>query len=278
MPRRKPPKVPISQTKQKVSTRRITYNVQAIQSLANLPQDIGPSTTRVSQTQREAYIERESRVAPRFPQQRELTAQEFGSLYPQLLAKDPDLLSGLAERGVTFHTDPNLIQNLGAGGIYDPYTRQISVQQGQPGLVAAHEVVHADISTGPLNTARYLFDRNYRATTSEDLFREGNTWPGSFIRRAWFKESAAANPDDPFALLEERRREYSLRGETFAMGAGGSAAYIDYPVDYYDANRLFGGTLDPGYVRTTGGRTAPANRNFGNLQYRYRSYSPIRGR
>ncbi len=254
------------------------YDVREIQSIDPTPAKLAES--RRAESERPGRAERlsERSYAPRIPQRRELTAQEMGSLYPELVAKRPELLNRLAKRGVTYYIDPLLGQRRGAAGEYDPGPKTVTVQARMPVGVAAHEVVHADLSTGPLNVVRYLTDRNYRSARMEDLFREGDTWLGHFIRKAWFKETAAADPSDPFALLEERRREFRLREETFAMGAGGSSVYMDYPVDYYDANRLFGGTLDQGYVRTTGGRTGPANRDFGNLQYRHRSYSPIRGR
>ena len=256
------------------------YDVREIQSINPTPAK--RAEYRRKESKREGRAERElAKYVPATGStmaRRELTAQEMAGVYPGLVSKRPELLERLARRGVTYYIDPLLLQRTGAAGVYDPVAKAATVHRGMPSFVAAHEVVHADLSTGPTNVIRYLTDRNYRSARMEDLFRDGDTWLGQFIRKAWLKESATADPGDPYALLQEKQKEFTMREETFAMGAGGSSVYMDYPVDYTDANRLFGGTFDEGYVRTTGGRTGPANRDFGNLMYRHRSYSPVRGR
>jgi len=206
---------------------------------------------------------------------RELTPQEMGGLYPGLVSKRPELLKRLSKRGVTYYLDPLASQrhilgkkgtydpNYRLGGYYDPKTKEVTIQKGMPTLVAGHEIVHADLATGPTNIVRFLTDSKYRAMRIADILIDGGRWSGYVEMLSGYGQKEIG--------------EGGLASEAFAMGAGGSAAYMGEPVDYTDANRLFGGTFDPGYVRTTGGRAQPLNRRQDD-KYRWRSASPARGR
>jgi len=93
VPRRKPPRVPISRKKKKVSTRRITYNVQAIQSLRNV--DIPRRTTLQSRA-----IRNRAAMATAYNQNIE-SMTRFGRNYVTGMAAFnllPQVVSGLAER------------------------------------------------------------------------------------------------------------------------------------------------------------------------------------
>ena len=188
--------------------------------------------------------------APRSPQRRELTAQEMGSLYPQLISKRPELLNRLARRGVTFYTDPFLERDVGAAGTYSPWNKEATVQLGQSIGVAGHEIVHADLATGPVNPIRFITDSRYRAAKSAGLITSGGlagTALGLYL-------AAGSRPDPTGFRSALRVQQAGYQSEVFAMGAGGAEAYMDLPVDYSTANRLFGGTFDPFALRTFGGR------------------------
>ena len=212
----KPPKTP-------------QYDVQGIQSTP--PQWYGRTPPERSRLEREIA----SRDAPRIPQRRELTAQEMGSLYPQLISKRPELLNRLAKRGVTFYTDPLLGRDVGAAGTYTPATKETVVQLGQGIGVAAHEIVHAYQATSWVNPARFLLDKRYRAARSSDLVLSGDTPIGQFLRIAL----SAAGGD-----VAGRVERASYQSEVFAMGAYGEFVYPDLPVDYTEANYLFGGSFE----------------------------------
>ena len=201
-----------------VSPKTPTYDVKGIQSLT-------PSR-----------LEREiaSRYAPRIPQRRELTAQEMGSLYPQLVSKRPELLNRLAKRGVTYYTDP-LITRTGAAGTYSPSSKEVTVETGQGVGVAAHEIVHAYQATSWINPVRFLVDKRYRAARSSDLVMAGDTAIGKVLQLA-----LVAAGGDPAARVGKA----SYQSEVFAMGAYGTFAYPDLPVDYTEANYLFGGSFE----------------------------------
>ena len=198
------------------------YDVREIQSIRPTPAKLA------------AYRERESRVAPRFPQRRELTAQEMGSLYPQLISKRPELLNRLAKRGVTYYTDP-LLARTGKAGVYAPYSKEVTVELGQGIGVAAHEIVHAYQATSWVNPVRFLVDKRYRAARSSDLVISGETPIGQFLRIAL----SAAGGD-----VAGRVGKASYQSEVFAMGAYGTFAYPDLPVDYTEARHLFGGSFE----------------------------------
>ena len=188
--------------------------------------------------------------APRRPQRRELTAQEMGSLYPQLVSKRPELLNRLAKRGVTYYTDPLLERDVGAAGTYSPSSREVTVQLGQSIGVAGHEITHAALSTGPINPVRFLTDRRYRAARSADLIIGGG-----LVGTALALYLAAGSRPDPTGFRSALRVSGAgYQSEVFAMGAGGAEGYMDLPVDYSLANQLFGGTFDPFALRTFGGR------------------------
>jgi hypothetical protein len=155
----------------------------------------------------------------------------MGSLYPGLISKRPELLNRLAKRGVTYYTDPASKY----GGVYSPKERTVTIQPGMPVAVAGHEIVHADLDISPINTARFLLDKGYRAAKASDLVIGGRTASGWALRL--YLLAAGGN-------INERVAKASYQGEIFAMGAGGAGAYPDLPVDYYDANRLFGGSFD----------------------------------
>ena len=195
------------------------YDVKGIQSLT--PSRLGREIA--------------SRYAPRIPQRRELTAQEMGSLYPQLVSKRPELLNRLAKRGVTYYTDPLLGRDASAAGTYTTATKEVAVELGQGIGVAAHEIVHAYQATSWINPARFLLDKRYRAARSSDLVISGDTPIGQFLRIAL----SAAGGD-----VAGRVERASYQSEVFAMGAYGTFAYPDLPVDYTEARYLFGGSFE----------------------------------
>ncbi len=159
----------------------------------------------------------------------------MGSLYPQLISKRPELLKRLAKRGVTYYTDPLLVQRAAAAGTYAPYSKEVTVQLGQGIGVAAHETVHAYQATSWVNPVRFLVDKRYRAARSSDLAIMGNTPIGQFLRLAL----AGAGGD-----VAERVGRAGRQSEVFAIGAYGRGAYPDLPVDYTEARYLFGGSFE----------------------------------
>lgn len=265
--RKKAPRVPSPQQ----PPRTPSYDVQEIQSINPTPKKLAEYARLESLPHDYLYVPATGSTMAR----RELTPQEMGGLYPELVSKRPELLKRLSNRGVTYYVDPLASQrhllgmsgtydpNVRLGGYYDPRTKEVTIQKGQPALVAGHEIVHADLATGPTNIVRFLTDSKYRAMRIADVLIEDGRWSGYVELLSGYGEKEIG--------------QGGLASEVFAMGAGGSTAYMDQPVDYTDANRLFGGTFDPGYVRTTGGRTQPSNRGVDD-RYRWRSYSPVRGR
>ncbi len=171
---------------------------------------------------------------------RKLTPQQMGELYPGLVSKRPELLNRLAERGVTFYTDPLLEQRENMGGKWSPSTKEVTVQSGAEALVAGHEVTHAALSTSPINPARFLTDKRYRAARSADI-----VVGGGIVGTALALYLAAAHRNAPEGEVARRVWSASYQSEVFAMGAGGAGAYPELPVDYSEAKRLFGGTFDP---------------------------------
>ena len=146
--------------------------------------------------------------------------------YPELVAKRPELLERLAKRGVTYHVDPKLKERTGYGGEYDRAAKAVTIQSGSEAGVAAHELVHADLSASKLDVSRFLTDNSYRASRWVDIAIEGNLLVGAYF------------------LAFGGAQKANLQSEVFAMGAYGSEAYSDLQVDYRDANRLFGGSFE----------------------------------
>lgn len=109
MPRRKPPKVPISQTKQKVSTRRLTYRFGGEQA-------------------RSRAIERRAGA-------RDITAAEMLTKFPQI---SPAIIAVAAEGGTVFRQDPALA----VGGQYQARENILRFQTGQGIGTLGHEFVH----------------------------------------------------------------------------------------------------------------------------------------
>jgi hypothetical protein len=165
----------------------------------------------------------------------------MGGLYPGLVSKRPELLKRLSKRGVTYYIDPLLAQRAGMGGAWSPSTKEITVQSGAKTLVAAHEVTHAALSTSSINPARFLTDKRYRAARSADIVIGGGL-VGTAL--ALFLAAASRKEPNPMGEVARRVAAASYQSEVFAMGAGGAGVYPGLPVDYYDANRLFGGSFD----------------------------------
>ena len=203
---------------------------RALQKAPRVPR-AGPPPPPNVPTREPSQLEITSRQAPRIPQRRELTAQEMGSLYPELVSKRPELLKRLSKRGVTYYIDPKADK----GGTYSPSSKELVIKQGMPAGIAAHEVVHASMATSWVNPVRFLVDKNYRAARASDLVISGNTPIGQALRLYLY----AAGGD-----IAGRVQKASMGGETFAIGAYGVDAYPGLPVDYSEAESLFGGSFE----------------------------------
>ena len=211
------------------------YNVREIQSINPTPSKLVESDRlkkrKVSQKRLQSYVPATGSTMSR----RELSAREMAGLHPELVAKRPELLNRLAKRGVTFHIDPLLAQKERYGGYYSPSSKEIVLQQGSGTGVAAHETVHASMATSWVNPVRFLVDKNYRAARASDLVISGKTPIGQALRL--YLAAAGGN-------IGARVQKASMSSEIFAIGAYGVGAYPGLPVDYSEAESLFGGSFE----------------------------------
>ena len=131
MPKQSSPAVPFLKVQRSpTKKRRITYNVQAIQSLSGvkgIPLKRGPTGALAGQ----GYIP--ATGATMTP--RELTAQQVADIFP--FAENP--IASLLYSGVTYYSDP-LIRG---GGYYDPSTNQLHFGSDANRGVFGHELTHA---------------------------------------------------------------------------------------------------------------------------------------
>ena len=165
----------------------------------------------------------------------EMTLEEFSNKYPLLNRQNPELLSNLVERGVTFWNDPGMESDFGLTGAWRWYDaieentgrlmmgkESISLMPNAPQLAAAHEVVHAELfNTFSLNN--FFTDKAYRDAKLNQL-----------------RLSLGPNVGQDAINLSNKP------GEQLAMGAGGAGTYgPNVPINYLMANQMFGGTFDP---------------------------------
>lgn len=213
-----------------------------------MPLSVAPKVPRAAQTASRSFVRRGT-GSHRRRVGMTLTAQQMGKMYPKLISKRPELLNRLADRGVTYHIDPQLTKKTGYGGYYSPSQKQVVLQSGSEPLVAAHEITHAYQSTSPINLKRFITDKHYRAARSADTVMGGGlAGRGLTLGLLAYGRNKT---DDLREWMNETVGRASYQSEVFAMGAGGAGGYPDLPVNYTEADHLFGGTFDPRFSAQT---------------------------